>query len=500
MQWRKDTIPFLAALMFTLLFLYFPSRNNTGDAYGYAAEMWELIQFRKLSWSPHHLLYNPFGAYSWDFFGSLFCRRMAWMQAVNSLFAGAALFFLFKIISRFSDTKTGLSALLLCGSSFGLMRFATENETYIIPLALSMAGSYVLLINNNSKWRLTGGFILLSISVLFHQMHIWWLLAAVYAFRKHKFAVISGLLSCMLIVAAYIMAANASGKPWYLFPFSDAAAGTVQLLPGIDNVKFTTINSIRTWMQVHGNIHYFLHRNWFLLIMACSALAIIIFSMLPVKMLRAESVDSTTDEGIRFFRIALLLHFLWAFYSVGNAEFMVMIPFLLCMSFPLLVQKFRRRLSFVALGLLMWNLSVAVIPNHIYRTQLPELHWQKIHSHTSELDTTYFVARQKNLLENVDASWGGSPESNRYYYNLIMLTAPSDRGPHTASEPDIAKLIESGKRVITDCIDYPEPTSRASMLGGNKNREFFSRYELTAIDSFDGFYGLYRFYKVSLKK
>ncbi len=502
MQWRKEIFPALASLMFTLLYMALPTINHSGDAFGYSGEIRNIIEFNQLVWSPHHLFYNPFGAFTHEWIGRHFCGLLCWMQAINAFFAGISLFFLYKTALRLTGSNAAFTALLLCGSAFGFMRFATENETYIIPLALSMAGSYYLFVSENipKKWPVVAGFSLLALAVLFHQMHIWWLLAACFAFRKNMTAVISGIAGCLIIIMVYVLAANENGIPWYKFPLSDANSGTVQLLPGMDNVKFTAINSIRTWVQVHGNIHYFLHHNTLLLIMACAALAVFILAMLPLKWLRQEkNAPRQNTTSVLLFRIALSLHFLWAFYSVGNAEFMAMIPFLLCLSFPALLQKFSKRLSAVSLGLLMWNLSTALIPNHMYLTEKLVDQWQFITKHTQDPDTTYFVARRKNLLENVDAAMGGSPALNMQVHNLVLLSAPSDRGPHTASEADIDLLIRNGKRVYTDCIDYPEPLSRSSMLGGDKNREYFSQYNLLQVDSFDDFYGRHRYYEVKMK-
>src|SRR5690606_24211594 len=61
---------------------------------------------------------------------------------------------------------------------------------------------------------------------------------------------------------------------------------------------------------------------------------------------------------------ALLLHILCALFAVGNIEFMVMIPFLTCLA----LNSFNvpiARLVFLSMAMLIWNLTIAIIPDSI---------------------------------------------------------------------------------------------------------------------------------------
>lgn len=474
--------------------------NHSGDALGYAAECARMQATGTVNWSPHHLLYHPLLAYSHLWPGKYFTDILPWAQAINAVAAGGCLAMLY-LLSR--NSGNGFIAVLLAGSAFGVMRFATENETYMLPILFSLWGSWFLFKYRVSgqKQHLLAGFLALSVAILFHQIHVWWWLAAAWTLRKDRTARICMTCTVILVAAVYALAAGAMGVPWWRFPFSDALSGTVELVPGVDHVKFTVINLIRTWVQVHGSIPWFVKAS-----AVCAGLSmaglLFLVSAATLAMIHRKSTanDATTDMQQQFYRLALLLHLIWAFYSSGNAEFMVMIPFLAVLSFPWVLNRFKRSFILAALGMLAWNSGTALLPNRIFRTDASAFTVKAMQRLTPAEGKAYWIGRHKVQTENYLSAMTAIHRLQRdsFLSNMQLLTAPADRGPHTRTEPDIDSLIRAGALVFTDCLEYPEPVSRSTMLTGDKNSDAFKPYRALLADSFTYFYGKVLIYRLQI--
>ena len=76
----------------------------------------------------------------------------------------------------------------LSGLSFSVVRYATENETYIVPLFFALLASYNYLkfiTTGRNRYALYAG-IWAAISVLFHQTYIFWWLGLLIGFMIEK--------------------------------------------------------------------------------------------------------------------------------------------------------------------------------------------------------------------------------------------------------------------------------------------------------------------------
>ncbi|MFM6951907.1 MAG: hypothetical protein ACKOXR_02030 [Bacteroidota bacterium] len=209
--------------------------------------------------------------------------------------------------------------------SFGILRFAFDNETYIAPLFLAVSGSF--LIENKQPSRASLGWISLAFSVLFHQSYIFWFLAFAVSAIKHgnwKAPVLSG----GIIIATYLIAANACNENIINFLFHDVNQGLVETKIGLMNVVFTCVNLVRTVFQIHGLIAIILIA-WPLpsIIGLCGLLLLIISSTVFLwryflkrkQQPEARPIFAGTLSWVFFLQLG------FAFYSVGNAEFMVML-------------------------------------------------------------------------------------------------------------------------------------------------------------------------------
>lgn len=476
-------------LGFGLLYLFLPGINPSGDAVGYTGEYMQNAGSGKWLFSPHHLLYGPFGQFTYGLIGKHLTYYHLWMQMMNAIAAAASLYLLKRCIEIITDQKTtAYVAVLLAGGAFATMRFATENETYILPLLFSLWGTWFLLgCHNESKnGRPYLGFGLLAVAVLFHQIHCWWWLAAVLFSPADKQKWRAALVSLGLIVFAYIGAAVYQHKTWWTYPFSDALGGTVNLIPGIDNLKFSIINSIRVWVQVHGNIPYFLDEwPWLCAFVAFSA-GFIAFAIFTKRIHVDNKKSQINSIHLRWLRFALLFQFLWAVYSVGNAEFMVMIPFLLLLSCPGVLLNLQNRLFPAALAILFWNLGVFLIPNSNIKTIRYEAELKLLMKIAEEekLETLTFIARERVMLENYLSIQ--TPDYQQRFRGAGIQLMDTD-----------SLLSVQKQTVYTDMFDYPMPLSRNNMT---QNKAFKKPANAVAVGSEPTLYGGLYIFKLPSKK
>ncbi len=460
MQAVKNRILSFAWLGFGLLYLLLPGINPSGDAVGYAGEFLQNAESEKWLFSPHHLLYAPFGQITYGLIGKHFTQYLMWMQAINAFAAAGSLYLLKRCFELISDNKSAANtAVILVGGAFATMRFATENETYMLPLLLGLWGTLYILkhqkTGNNAN--LYAGFGLLALAVLFHQIHCWWWLGAVLFFQAGKQKWGAAGISLGIILLTYVGAATYEHKIWWQYPFLDAVNGTVSLIPSFDNLKYSVINSIRTWIQVHGNIPYFLTEWRWLWIFPMLTLGFTIVTIFAKNQNIHNEKTQIDSSGCRWMRFALMFQFLWAVYSVGNAEFMAMIPFLLLLSFPALLIKWQHKALPLATAMLCWNLGVFLIPNAFIKTIRygAELDLLLKIAEEEKAGGLIFIAREKVMLENY-LSVASPVYQKKFRREGIILM-------HADSLNTVQKLP-----VYTDIFDYPMPVSRNSMLFNQK--------------------------------
>lgn len=314
---------FIAILMVSILL--FPI-THSGDGWGYAADTLEFEGNFKSMLSPHHLLYMPWCSLWLPLFRLIHINPIAGFTFLNLGLCVLTLEVLRAWLLKLNTTQSNSQWLIwLLLGSFGILRFAIDNETYIAPLFLAILGSY--LIESKPQRHASVGWVSLAFAVLFHQSYIFWFIAyAVMAMKKGKW--IAPILSGGFILFVYLLAASASNESIFNFIIHDVNQGLVDTQIGPLNFLFTAVNLVRTVFQIHGFI-LFLIVAWPLLsIIGLVGLLLLAFSSVCFVW-RYISKRKKQTTRIRIFTGALawvfFLHLGFAFYSVGNAEFMVML-------------------------------------------------------------------------------------------------------------------------------------------------------------------------------
>jgi len=255
---------FVLVALFFLIYLFFPSQNSSIDSYNYAAN----VKWQHDLFFPHHLLYNYFQFIVLKVVNLTGYEPsvLAFMKVINALFATCTLLVFINLLKLLKyDYKTIFALVLFAGSCFGFVRYATENETYIIPLFWSLLASFYYLKylkSERTKLLILSG-IYASIACLFHQIHIFWYIGLLFGtviYRKDIKEAIFLSIPSVLILIIYFLAykqdhfeLNQAENLWQ-FTLYDYYYGTARFQFGLDNFILGFISFVRSFIQIHGII------------------------------------------------------------------------------------------------------------------------------------------------------------------------------------------------------------------------------------------------------
>lgn len=496
---------FVVAIL-TLIYLLLPTQNSTLDAWYYAA----CVKHGHELLLPHHLLYNP-ACWLWVRGLALLGVEpdtLAALKVLNALAAGAGLAVLSQVIRPITGQSTW-PWLLVAGSSFGVARFATENETYIVPLLFSLVGSWCwgnYVRGRRTVWALVGAGFWAALACLFHQIHVfWWLGLLVGTWRtapvgalRWRYALIY-LLPALLVPAVYAVALICQAQVltvpalWH-FVFHDYYAGTAGGGGSGKGALLTVVNLVRTFGQVHGSVAAVLRLNpvsgaavaAVVLLLAYAIRAVVGWGR--VKTVSSSSRSITTKALVQTHCLILALHLLFAAYSDGNAEFMVMIPALgAIIGSATLTTLPSTAVAATGLALLVWNLTFALVPGH----QLRFVNTGKLLTRIQQEPTNWFLLENHNLI------------LNQLHYQTGNPTAPPNVRPsptRLVQQPGqsvgqfrqwLRRQHQAGHRVYTDGLRQPYLLDRAQVLYGNQNAELVRGRATIPLDSFPTALGMY---------
>ncbi len=491
----------LLACAYLVLFLLLPSSNQGIDAWAYAAA----VKYKGELFHPHHLLYNAtqFAILKVIRLTGLHPDTLRLMTMVNALVAAGILLVLAKILEQGRrDSLLPLAGMIFAGSAFGIMRYAAENETYLFPLLLALAGSlwyirYLNTLHMRAAW-LSGFFT--SLAVLFHQIAVFWWLGLLFAwmvYGKNRKAWLAYLLSGFLVPAAYLavwlLAGHASaGIPLYQFALHAYFSGDASVDLTKTDLLLGLAGLVRSFIQVHGNILLFVRNNIWFVLPAVGLTVSLTAAIIPRHPGFFKGPVGGGRVAVPHALIALLT---WVFAVIagGNAEFMVMIPVLV-----LLVLTFGFRVNpslvlILGLGMLVWNTGYGILPGHLYRYE-PVGELARL---AEDQPGNLFILEEDQHVQAL------------YYYHTGKETAaniarsPGEmerRGiPADSLHLRIQSVIRNGGRVFTDCLVRPRVLNRATLLSGNDSL-FFARYWLEEAEQLKNFYGITVLHRVLPKE
>jgi hypothetical protein len=475
------------------LYLFFPSGLSTTDAWYYAAS----IKYNGEIFHPHHLLYNALGLlFSW-LPAKAGLETLASLKIMNALFAFLSLIVVQKILIAFKIAEKQIAIIsCLAGLSFSILRFATENETYIVPLFFALLASlnYVKFISGRGdRFALYAG-LMAAISVLFHQVYIFWWAGLMTGFlleKRKRPAILYFLVSIIgpVVYLVIILVYEGTGRDVVNNFILGAFRGNASLGLTLKGLLLSFINLIRSFVQIHGYIYNMFKENPLLALPGLISLIMIFLAFLKIP---GKIRINVSQRFCTVHIIIVILQFIFAVLSYGNAEFMVMIPVLIFMLVPLMASNYEKFIFRIMIAMTIWNISYGLIPLHL-RTQAPE---QFLCDAVLSKKNLIVIASDEQLLKSMLYYKSGDNNSKGILKSpAINMIKGEDQG---ILKEVIDNAIQNGTEIYTNCLDE-EPVSRSSILEGNQNRDFFRNYQTTLIKSWKQNTGTKSIYKIEKK-
>ena len=457
-----------------ILFLYLKFRINflplghTGDGWGYACEILKHGFF-----SPHHILYKPFTAFiSWPI-SSLFPQAspIYIFSLLNVIWSGIALYLFFLILEIINPSnEKNIWAMMFVAFGFGFIRYSGENETYILPILFSLLGTYFHFKKANKVWT----YLFLSIAVLFHQIHIFWLLGFAISDIIQNKNWKPLLISCAAIVSIYVGYAVHYRIAWYQLPFYDVHQGQVTTSLGIKNILFTPINFIRTFIQIHGDILLIIkiYKVYIISIIGIFLLTTTLFYsrffilIQSIKSISLKKIKAHLNYSNPLI-LTLLFHFLFAFYSEGNAEFMIMIPMLMIICLFQSNLVINPLLKLFSLFLIIWNSIFYIIPSKQFDFKAVSRITKNINDVSKINNLPVIFISNNNILFNNYIEYNQLTSK----FSKLNITVKSIDDFNNESNCDYSKCI-----LLTDALNNNSSIDRKSVVSGIDNQsEIFSK-------------------------
>ena len=521
--WARRRTQWAVAGAVAALCAALPTRNSTADAWAYAAQ----VRYGHELLLPHHLWHSAAG-WAWVHALGALGRHpdaLAALKLLNALAAGALLAALGGLLRRVGGAAAPVAAWLLAvGGSFGLLRFATENETYVLPLLASVLASAawaraldapagrarVRLLLLAGTWAAVGA--------LLHQVHFWWWLgllagswwgppagraaaaaaAPAAGGAPWRRALWFGLPAALLWPLAYAAALPAWGLPltpdalWH-FGLHDYYSGTAGHGPLGHGLLLTGIGLVRTLGQVHGYLGPLLRRWPALALVAAGCAALGFYALATAR--RARRTEPLpvrpTPTGRRAAAVHALifgLQLAFAAVSDGNAEFMVMLPALAAVvavgtggaRWP------GRAVAAAGGALLAWNLAFGLLPLHflVFQNTAPLLACLRARPRAR------LLLADPNLLLNQWYYQTGRPAPPPQVLPAPARLVQRLGGPGPARAWLNAQR-QAGHPVYTDLVGNDRPFDRARLTTGAADAALVAGLAAVKMDSAATFFGPY---------
>lgn len=482
---KKNTQTYFLILFLGILYAIFPTANSSMDAIVYAADAkWEKDLFQS-----HHLFYTLF-IYLTHFLVPI--DFLALGKLINALFSAASLFVLWKCISSSEkDEKTQFWLVAFAGSSFAVFRFATENETYIIPVFCSLLGTYYYFkFENEHKMQLFLAGFWLSLACLFHQLHFfWWLVLLFFLVINQKNKVQKVFIytsSAILVPIAYYLVlvfyknTDFTISNYFAFVFESFMHGKASIeIKALGIVRFF-VSLFRTFFHFHHTLLLFLNKYpvfWIIPIFA-----FLVFTFLLYKKIINFKKLIFKKENYKSLILSLILAFLaFALVSFGNSEFMVMIPFLVALLLAQATNLNIKILSYLVGIEFVWNFILGVVPNHFINFRADKIWAKKIEMQPN----AFFYMSNYGEISGLIYYNNPNIKQNVFFNNCDKIKMDS--------------ILNQKINVYTDCIKTGNVLNTENLLFGNTNQKFYQNYKTICVDSAESFSGKEYLYQVFLK-
>jgi hypothetical protein len=258
--------------------------------------------------------------------------------------------------------------------------------------------------------------------------------------------------------------------------------GQVTTSLGIKNILFTPINFIRTFIQIHGDILLILkiYKVYLIAIGGIILLTTILFYSRFLKLI--HSVKSISFKRIKDnckfsnpLILCILFHLLFAFYSEGNAEFMVMLPMLMLIWFSQNNLVHFQLVKGLTICLIIWNTMLFIIPSKQYDFKEIAFITKGIQSISLSKNTPVEFITNNNVIFSNYVEYENLV-AKRIKINITVKSIEEfNEGPNVA----LSKCI-----MLTDAIENTFVTDRKSIVSklDNQNGLFKQKFQFRTLD------------------
>ena len=479
--WLASIGLFLIALATVL----FHTENHTADAFFNAYS----LQFKADIFQAHHLLFTPtlIGLHQIaNFFYP--SHALVFGTVFSAILGKGCIILVYAIIRLYRPNLPALVLSMLVASTFGFLRFATEFETYVIPLFYSLSGLLICLAFPRSKLAFLLGSLLFAFAILLHQVQLLFSLAFLISIASFRFGYSSqraAVVFCaahLLVPAAYLAIAYLSQTPLLTLLLGEFATGGAKDPFSSHTILLFGISFIRTFVQVHGYFSPLWH-TYPIPVAAIGVFSIAFCLVACIGFFRTiPSMPAAAHNPLKRFGL-LLSAFLLAFslLSQGNAEFLVALPFALAFALAGIDMAVAKPVVQLATGLAIWNIGLGLIPAsrlvlQPYQQQADFLiastrpNSQVFLSHKLEVDWAYAAQVGRKPANTFHLQHIASDSSGQYTYfghpfqpraNLYFEQATT---PTTSRESFTAFALQSKSLPILK--QKPSQRYQFGMLGG----------------------------------
>ncbi|MDD2191630.1 MAG: hypothetical protein PHO12_03720 [Bacteroidales bacterium] len=484
-SYLKKNYSWLIIIYFGLIYFLFLSNNPTSDSYSNAfSSITGLELFR-----PHHLLYSGLGYLIYLPLQSLDIDPIKIFQFVNVLFAMGC-FIVFRVIMHriHSNEKLIASSIVFLGACFGFQRFAIDNECYIIPLfftllAINFVQSFLI---RNRDYKVILSALTLAIGCLFHQIVIFAWLASFLIFifngrRRYilQYFLISLIIPIVYIIVVYYQEGSVGINAIMNFVFHDYKNSNAEM-PILSNViLLSAISFFRTFIQVHGYVFEIISLFPLISSLVISiALGFLVYGI--IYLFRLKKRQLTVFQERRFVRYCwgmFILYFAFAAFSNGNAEFMVILPFLIILLLVYYFEYLSRALFGLGIFMYVFNLFFALIPMANMKLNSNE----EIVNLMIDQPNAVFVLKDKVAVENI------------YAYKQRKENVGVTFRASEVSQEKFDSWLKENKTIYTDYFEEKDLTSRATIAKSktndiktsnpiiNNKNSFYPKYKFTSL-------------------
>ncbi len=363
-KWFESKYIFLLLLP-GMICLVLPTNNSTQDAFGYAADAKYGIDL----FSAHHLLYT---AHLYLFKHIIAAHNVLVLgKLINALYLFGCMIMLYQILKKHNaENNTPIFLSFFAGCSFASLRFATENETYIIPIFFSLVGTFFYAGNTKKSYLLSGFF--MAFACLFHQIQFfWWLIFGLwiwmvekqrplYHFMMYSISALIVPLCYVLVVVFYYHQAFSFATIWQ-FTFQTFYNGAASLdIDLMYSFRFV-VSILRTFLQFHPSIWLWVSGS---ILLECIGISLVVaLGYYLYKSLKAVSFNQFNTNSIVYLLI-IALNLAYSLLGGGNSEFMVMVPFLVCLVIHEWIKNISIHFFIFSCLMLCWNVVFGLLPAH----------------------------------------------------------------------------------------------------------------------------------------